>query len=118
MNKENEAEPYLGPVNFNFKERDAIVSNPVQVGSPLYTAGVERGDQIVKLGGRSIRSSRSWDRALSRHDVGETVTIEYISKGENILAEITFIEDPEMIVEKMDSSEDQEAFLLSWIGED
>lgn len=118
VTKAEEGEPSLGPVDFTFDERKAIVLGSVQVGTPLYDAGIERGDQIVRLAGRRIRSQSSWDRAIARNDVAETVTIEYISRGENFERDITFIEEPDIVVEKMDGTEDQQAFLSSWIGQD
>ena len=58
---------------------------------------------------------------MKRHDVGETTTIDYISKGEERSAEVIFLENPEIMIEKMDDDmlvQEQKAFLSAWIGED
>jgi len=111
--------PYLGHVNFNFNGNDAIVSNSILVNSPLYQVGIEKGDQIVKLGRRTIRSQSLWNKALEQFKPGDVTTIEYIQRGETVKKQITFTTNPKVKVVKMDDvSEQQQQFLTDWIGED
>jgi len=119
--KANEEDAFLGQVKFYFNGEAAIISKPIKVGSPLYNAGLERGDQIVKLGRRMIRSSSKWTSALEQFKPGESTTIEYIQRGEKLSTKITFIENPKLKVkaisdEKLTSK--QKEFLSAWIGED
>jgi len=119
--KANEDEAYLGAVSFNFNGNAAIISRSIKVGSPLYNVGIERGDQIVKLGRRIIRSKGKWTSALEQFTPGESTTIEYIQRGEKLSSTITFIENPKLKVKRLtdeDLKESQKAFLLAWIGED
>lgn len=118
--KANEDEAYLGAVSFNFNGNAAIISRSIKVGSPLYNVGIERGDQIVKLGRRIIRSKGKWTSALEQFTPGESTTIEYIQRGEKLSSTITFIENPKLKVKRLadeDLKESQKAFLLAWIGE-
>ncbi|WP_448550243.1 M61 family metallopeptidase [Thalassotalea fusca] len=110
---------YVGQVSLNFHGDDAIVSKAIKVGSPLYLAGVERGDQIVKLGRRTIRSNDLWRKALAQFNVGDSTTIEYIQRGITVTKQITFIADPSVRLERKEGEElstQQQAFLTSWLG--
>jgi len=119
--KANEDEAFLGAVTFNFNGAAAIISKPIQVDSPFYRAGIERGDQIIKLGRRVISSYGKWRSALEQFKPGENATIEYIQRGEKLSATVTFIENPKLKVKQIADeylSESQKEFLLAWIGED
>ncbi|GHE97669.1 M61 family metallopeptidase [Thalassotalea profundi] len=112
---------YLGRVNFDFRGQDALISNNIPVNTPLYKAGIERGDQIVKLGRRTIRSEKLWQKALAQFEAGETTTIEYIQRGETITKQITFITDPELSISKLADdkiTEQHTQFLHAWLGKD
>jgi len=117
----DEESAYLGKVKFNFRGQDAMVSSQIKVGSPLYRAGIERGDQIVKLGRRTIRSQSLWGKALEQFEPSDVTTIEYIQRGEKVSKKIAFISDPKMKVSQIDDeelSDEQKAFLIDWLGEE
>lgn len=119
--KANEGDAFLGKVKFYFNGESAIISQPTKVGSPLYQAGLERTDQIVKVGRRTIGNNSQWTSALEQFKPGESTTIEYIQRGEKLSTTITFIENPEVKVIALDNeeiSESQKAFLLAWLGAD
>jgi len=121
VSQADEESAYLGQVKFNFRGEDAIVSSQIKVGSPLYLAGIERGDQIVKLGRRTIRSQDLWGKALEQFKPEENTTIEFIQRGEKVSKKINFISNPKMEVSKIDEealTDAQSAFLLSWLGKD
>lgn len=117
----DEDSAYLGEVKFKFRGQDAIVNKQIKVGSPLYRAGIERGDQIVKLGRRGIRSQDLWEKALEQFEPGDVATIEYIQRGVKVSKEIAFISNPKMKVSRMDDEElndEQKTFLNNWLGEE
>jgi predicted metalloprotease with PDZ domain len=121
MEKANKDDAFLGVVKFNFNGEAAIVSKPIKVGSPLYQVGIERGDQILQLGRRTIRSNSKWHDALEQFKPGDKTTIKYIQRGETFSTEITFVENPKLNVSTIDDKELTEAqkqFLINWIGED
>jgi len=121
LKQKDEDSAYVGSLYLKFEGKAAIVDNQILVNSPLYKAGIERGDQIVKLGRRVIRSKSLWDKALEQFEPGDIATIEYIQRGETVKKQITFISDPSMKVSKLDDEEmtdDHKNFLVKWIGED
>jgi predicted metalloprotease with PDZ domain len=117
----NAEEAFLGKVKLYFRGEAAIISQPIKVGSPLYNAGLERGDQILKLGRRTIRSKIKWQNALEQFKPGESTKIEYLQRGEKVSKNITFIANPELKVKKIkdeELSDTQIEFLRTWLGED
>lgn len=117
----DDSSAFLGTVHFKFRGEDAIISNNIPVNSPLYLAGIERGDQIVQLGRRTIRSQNLWEKALEQFKVGESTTIEYIQRGQTIKKQITFITDPKLSISKLEDEEvtpKQSEFLQAWLGEE
>ncbi|OKY26588.1 M61 family metallopeptidase [Thalassotalea sp. PP2-459] len=120
IEQKDDESAFLGKVNFNFVGKDAMVSNTMLVNSPLYQAGVEYGDQIVKLGRRTIRSQKLWHKALAQFKPGDTTTIEYIQRGETVKKSITFIADPavKVSVQDDDITDQQAEFKAAWLGED
>lgn len=121
VDKSAAKKPYLGPVRFSFKGEAGIIASPLLVDSPLYNAGLDRGDKIVKLGRRTIRSQSLWNRAVKKFKVGDTTTIEFVSRGETFKKEITFIGNPTVKVSKLANkkmTKDQKTFLTSWLGND
>ena len=122
LRKANEGDASLGPVTLQFEGRVAIIENNTHIGSPLYKAGLDRGDQIVTLDRFKIEGPGQWDDALERYEPGESATIRFIQRGTERSAELTFDEDRELEVvtyesADMEVSDAQLAFRRSWLGE-
>jgi len=45
----------------NFSDRGIEINGSTLRGSPLYAAGIDRGDRIVEADGKSLKSRRDWD---------------------------------------------------------
>jgi len=101
----------------------ALIENNTIIGSPLYKAGLDRGDRILTIDRLKINNQGQWDHAMKRYEPGETATIRFIQRGTERTAELTFDEDNKLEVvtyeaADMDVSDAQLAFRHSWIGED
>jgi len=117
----NKGSTTAGSVSLRFDGKKAIISRNTIIGSPLYVAGLDRGDQIIAIDRRKITSSRRWDRAVGRYEPGGSATIQYIQRGVSRSATITFVEDPRLEVVTYESanrdiSEEQLAFRSAWLG--
>lgn len=56
--------------------------------SPAARAGVAGGDRIVSVDGQPVKSGREVQRAVLRHDVGQSVTVELDRAGQPIVLKI------------------------------
>jgi len=123
LRKANEGDSSVGPISLEFDGKAALIDNNAIIGSPLYKAGLDRGDQILAIDRLKIESPSQWEHALERYEPGDTATIRFIQRGIERSAEITFVEDNELEVvtyesADMDVSDEQLAFRKSWLGED
>ena len=104
-------------------EGDAVrIASNTAPGSPLYDAGLDRGDEIIRLDRLDIDSKDDWDQAIARHTPGETVRIAFDRRGEPREADITFAENPALETVSFESagrtpSRAQRAFRLAWLGD-
>jgi len=123
LRKANEGDASVGPVSLEFEGRAALLENNTIIGSPLYKAGLDRGDQIIAIDRLKINNQGQWEHAMGRYEPGETAIIRFIQRGTERAAELTFDEDNELEVvtyeaADMEVSDAQLAFRHSWIGEE
>jgi len=55
---------------------------PPRPGSQLAEAGLERGDRIIEVDGELVHTNSEIQRALRRHPIGETMTMQVVRAGE------------------------------------
>ncbi len=123
LRKANAGDASVGPVSLEFEGKAAIIDANTLIGSPLYKAGLDRGDQILAIDRLKIETPAQWDHAIERYEPGDTATIRFIQRGMERTAELTIGEDNELEVvtyesAETDISEAQLAFRSSWLGED
>ena len=114
----NKGKATAGPVSLEFDGKDAIISGNTIIGSPLYDAGLDRGDQIIAIDRLRIRNQGKWNNALGRYEPGDTATIRFIQRGVERSSEITFDESPVLEIVEDDASDAQLAFREAWLGPD
>jgi len=123
LRKANEGDASVGSISLEFEGKAAIIDANTIIGSPLYKAGLDRGDRILAIDRLRIENPGQWDHAVDRYDPGDSVTIRYIQRGIERSAELVFDEDNKLEVvtyesADMDVSDAQLAFRHSWLGED
>lgn len=123
LGPKNEGSAWLGPVTFEPKGDAYIIAANTIKNSPLYAAGLERGDDVRRIGRFKIDNERDWKRALKRHQPGETTTIDYTGRAGERRAEIAFIEDQTLEIvafedADLELSDAQTAFREAWLGLD
>lgn len=110
----------LGPVYLHFEGKAAMVDSSIIAGTPLYQVGLEKGDQILKLGRYDITDNARWEHALGKFKPGDETVIRFVQLGEEKEAKISFIQQPELVIESLDEDEltpQQLAFRVAWLGE-
>jgi len=94
-----------------------LISANTLRGTPLYKAGLDRGDKIVRIGRFKINRPEDIARALDRHLPGDYLSIEYVQRGIKRTSDIELEDDPAFTLSIMeDASPTQLAFRESWLG--
>jgi predicted metalloprotease with PDZ domain len=91
------------------------------IGTPLYEAGLDRGDRIVSLGGRAIDTQAALDSVIAAHQPGDAVPVVFESRGMTRNATLTFAVDPSRDVVPFEDAgepltDSVRAFRARWLG--
>lgn len=113
--------PYLGPVSLNVADQAVTIAGATRVGTPIYEAGLDRGHEVVSLGGTAIDSREGWAEAVARLAPGQRVGITYRQRGGERTATLIVAEDPALEIVRYETagltpSAAQLAFRNAWLG--
>lgn len=110
---------WIGDTGYDGSGGRVYISANTLRGTPLYKAGLDRGDEIVRLGRFEISRAADIAKALKRHAPGDYLDIEYIQRGIKRTGQIELEKSPALKITMMESpSAAQTAFRDSWIGGD
>lgn len=123
LRPKDDKKAYIGPAQVQLSGNTLRLKQNAVPGTPLYKAGLDQGDEIISLGGARIGSEADWEQALARHKRGETVEIQFIQRGVERRASLTFDTDPELEIVRNETaglplSRPQRAFRHAWLGLD
>lgn len=101
-------------------DRVALQAGPL-VGTPIYEAGMDRGDRLLTIDGRDATSPATVAEVLAARRPGETVPITFESRGQRLAATVTLAESPRVEVVAMEEvgqvpTADHAAFRRRWLG--
>ena len=72
---------WIGQQYFRFTDSTAVLDFATKIGSPLYVAGLDRGDVIRSIDGVQVASQEDLSSLIADHRPGDTLHIEYTSRG-------------------------------------
>ena len=105
------------------EEGRCLVAFNTQIGSGLYKAGIDRGDQIVVLDGKDLKSTGDLDGVLHKHSPSDVVFVKIKTRGgverttQLILAEDPNVQvKPVEAVDKMVYSPNQKTLREAWLA--
>ena len=98
LRKANPGRPTLGQAQIRYGGGHAYLASGTLVGTPLYEAGLDRGDRIIALAGRPVRSDDDVNAVLAAHAPGDVVEIRYEQRGREVTATLRLAEDPRLEV--------------------
>ena len=90
------AAAWLGQLAVSFDEGAAVLRGTPLLESPLYDAGVDRGDRIVSVGGVPLSGRAALEGVLSNASPGDRVEIRYESRGESFTVTVALAADPSL----------------------
>jgi predicted metalloprotease with PDZ domain len=115
--RERETPPTLGPVRLEAQQgRMSVASNTVST-SPLFKAGLGRGDVVLSLNGTAIAQPGDWERVLSTLTPGTDVELVFESRAEKKTARVTVGKNDRLEIVPMPTrSPEQDAIRTGWLG--
>ena len=119
LKKQFAGQAWLGDNRYEDGISLKITSNTI-IGTPLYEAGLDIDDQILKIDGKAIAKKADLDAIIAVHKPGDQVNIEYQHREETKMGMINLIENPKFIVQTFESSnlavsEDIVKFRKGWL---
>lgn len=110
-----------GSFMISYKDGAATVSQNTRIGSPLYKAEIDEGDEIKSIDGKEINNAQTLNRLLGKYNPGDEVSVTYSSLGEEYDTKLTLQEDSELEMipfEQADKKVSQEVkdFRKEWLG--
>jgi predicted metalloprotease with PDZ domain len=111
----------LGPVGFTRDTGRVVIATNTLVGSPLYVAGVDRGDRIVTLDGRAMTAPADLESVVAAHKPGDRVSIVFETRGATRNEVVMLAEQPRLEVVTyeqagMTVTPEMTALRESWLG--
>ncbi|MBU6122398.1 M61 family metallopeptidase [Hymenobacter siberiensis] len=86
------------------EEGRCLVAYNTQIGSGLYKAGIDRGDQLMVLDGQTIKSSSDLDGVLHKHSPSDVVFVKVKTRGGvERTTQLILSEDPNVQVKPAES---------------
>ena len=109
--------PFLGALDLQPRRGALVVASNTIATSPVYQAGVGRGDTIVSLAGTPIAQLGDWNKVVSSLKVGDQVELVFESRGERKTARLTVGKDPRLVIAPATQrTPAQEALRAAWLG--
>ena len=97
LKKEFEGQAWLGNIRYKENAELVIASNTI-VNTPLYDAGLDIDDQILKLDGKMVKSEKDIKAILDAHKPGDDLSVEFMHRDAVNMSMIKLIENPKFVV--------------------
>lgn len=110
-------EPFNAGLSLEFDENSAIIES-VRSNSPAENAGLQSGDEIVALAGKSIRRT-TWLGVLARYRTGQSIPITVKRNRRTIKTELVQGEPDRFefkIEERSDATAEQKRLRAAWLS--
>src|SRR5581483_4155897 len=79
LRKSKPGQAWIGPTRgLGFNDKFAELTTYAQRGSPLYDAGLDKGDRILDWDGKALKSTGEFDEWLARHKPGNSVKLRIV----------------------------------------
>ena len=90
------------------------------VGTPVYEAGLDRGDSLVSADGRPGAGQEDWTALLAARAPGDSIQLVFRQRGREVRAVLRLRADPRLEVRPAELagvgfSEAQRAFRTAWL---
>lgn len=111
----------FGSAKISYENGKAVISRRTQVGSPLYKASLDKGDEIISIAGQKLTNAKQMQQFLAKRRAGERLRISYRSLGEQKEGLIRLAQNPTLEVVLYENTgkkltPEMKRFRQSWLG--
>ncbi len=108
---------WIGPLPVAADAGGAVLTATPWIDTPLYEAGLDRGDRILSLDGRSVGSAAEIEQVLAGHAPGDRLPVRFESRDSEQEATLVLREDPGQVgalAQPGRRTGEQERVLAAW----
>jgi predicted metalloprotease with PDZ domain len=121
LRKSRSGRAWAGPLTLDFGNGPARVSEPTIEDTPVHTAGLDRGDEILSLDGTAISGPGSVEAAVDRRRPGDEVRLSIRRRGVAQTLTVILVEDPRLQLVPAETTgraltAAERAFRQAWLG--
>jgi len=112
---------WIGTPPMTFSDRGIDISGSTLRGSPLYAAGIDRGDRIVEADGRVLKTRQDFNDLGASHKSGDRGALTVEARTGRKQVDITWAQSPDVEVVSFEKAGRQvtpeiAAFREAWLG--
>jgi predicted metalloprotease with PDZ domain len=121
LEKRADAQPWLGAPALRFTDGGAEITNATLRGSPLYNAGLDRGDRITDWAGKQPKTQAGLDAILEKHKPGDRLALKVETRSGPKDVEVVLAESPVRRMAPYELADktltpEMAAFREAWLG--
>jgi predicted metalloprotease with PDZ domain len=121
LKKSRAGKAWLGVNRLEFSSNGVEIAGSTFQGSPLYTAGLDRGDRIAQWDGKALKTKQELDEWLAAHKPGAKVRLQVEGRAGKRQVEITLDESPGVQIVTYEQAGREltpamAAFRQAWLG--
>jgi predicted metalloprotease with PDZ domain len=114
-------EAWLGDTRLQYADSSATLNTTPPIGSPLYEAGISRGDRVVSIDGQALTNAGVLREVLDGHSPGDVVDIRFEQRGIMKTVAVTLAANQRLEVVLYEDAglpltEDVRAFRQRWLS--
>ena len=87
---------WWGASRLNVTDNGAEITTETLRDTPLYQAGLEKGDRIIELNGKTVKAGTDVDALLGKGRAGDRVKVKVRTRAGEKQVEVTLREDPQL----------------------
>jgi predicted metalloprotease with PDZ domain len=89
---------WAGPLSLAVDSAGTMVTAATLAGTPVYEAGLDRGDRLLSADGRPIAGEKEWTALLATRAPGDSLPLIYRQRGRRVRAVLGLEADPRLEV--------------------